>query len=194
MESQDLQPEPPPASPQPENEKPCSYCRKLIDRDAPVCHHCRYHQKWYVQYLPSAGPLVSVLLLLVSIGQLILAHQERKVGSYPAHTARGGKWLVFVSATVVDDVWRTIKRAVEEGKLGGSAKVSTAKPNPYSEPSKYVICVYTYDATDTADVQQIRSALRELGVKGLIPYKTDEAERQGKYRKFGHTSIALYYE
>src|SRR2546423_11184370 len=54
----------------------------------------------------------------------------RQVGTYPEHTARGGKWLIFVPSERIDEVWVKIKQAVEEGKLGESAKVSTSKPNP----------------------------------------------------------------
>lgn len=120
---------------------------------------------------------------------------ERRVNSYPEHTDRGGKWLIFVPSDIVDEVWQKIKRAVEEGKLGSTAKVSTAKPNPISpDSSRHVICVYTYDADDEADIQQIRSSLRQLGVTNKIPYKTDDATFQGKYRKSGDKCISLYYE
>lgn len=120
---------------------------------------------------------------------------ERKVGSYPEHTDRGGKWLIFVPSDAVDEVWQNVKRAVEEGKLGGTAKVSTAKPNPNStDLSSHVICVYTYDASDEADVRQIRSSLRDLDITSKIPYKTDDATFQDKYRKSGDKRISLYYE
>ncbi|MGA2139018.1 MAG: putative phosphothreonine lyase domain-containing protein [Verrucomicrobiia bacterium] len=120
---------------------------------------------------------------------------ERKLGSYPEHTDRGGKWLIFVPSDAVDEVWQKIKRAVEEGKLGNTAKVSTAKPNPNSaDSSRHVICVYTCDASDEADVRQIRLSLRDLGITSKIPYKTDDATLQGKYRKSGDKRISLYYE
>ena len=120
---------------------------------------------------------------------------ERKVGSYPAHTERGGKWLIFIPKTAIDEVWSRIRQAVEEGKLGGSAKVSTARPRPTStDPSSHVICVYTCDALDEADVQRIRSSLRDLGIVSKIPYKTDDATLEGKYRKSGDKRISLYYE
>jgi hypothetical protein len=120
---------------------------------------------------------------------------ERKVGSYPEHTERGGKWLIFVPTDAVDRVWHAIKQAIEQGKLGSSAKVSTAKPNPNStDSSRHVICVYTYDALDEADVRQIRSSLRDLGITSKIPYKTDDATIRGKYRKSGDKRICLYYE
>ena len=120
---------------------------------------------------------------------------ERKVGYYPEHTDRGGKWLIFVPSDAVDEVWQRVKQAAEEGKLGSSAKVSTAKSNPNStDSSKYVICVYTYDADDEADVQQIRSSLRQLGFTNKIPYKADDTTFQGKYSKSGDKRTSLYYE
>lgn len=120
---------------------------------------------------------------------------KRKVGSYPKHTKRGGKWLIFVSTDEVDELWGRISDAVERGDLGSTAKVSTAKPNPNStDSSKHVICVYTYDALDELDARTIRSSLRDLGITSKIPYKTDDATLQGKYSKSSGGRISLYYE
>ncbi len=120
---------------------------------------------------------------------------ERKTGSYPKHTDRGGKWLIFVPRDSVDEVWHKIKLAIEQGKLGSKAKVSTAKPNPNStNSSKHVVCVYTYDAFDEGDVRQIRASLRDLGITNKIPYKTDDATLRGRYRKSGDKRISVYYE
>lgn len=118
----------------------------------------------------------------------------RKKGEYPKATPRSGKWLIFVDPEEVDEWWAKIKDAVEEGKLGGCAKVSTAKPNPYATSRKRVICVYTYDSTDEKDVKRIREELRKLGVTWKIPYKTDEDTVSGKYSKKGHRRISKYYE
>lgn len=54
----------------------------------------------------------------------------RKKGDYPKRTTRSGKWLIFINKKDVDEVWAKIKKATEEGKLGDSSKVATAKPNP----------------------------------------------------------------
>src|SRR5438046_2716562 len=56
----------------------------------------------------------------------ISASRER--GSYPAHTTRGGKWLVFVKSEHIDEFWLKIRDAVRDGLLGSSAKCSTAMP------------------------------------------------------------------
>jgi hypothetical protein len=120
---------------------------------------------------------------------------EREIGFYPEHTERGGKWLIFAPSDIVDEVWQKIGQAVKQGKLGSTAKVATAKENPNStDSSRHVICVYTYDADDEADVLRIRSSLRELGITSKIPYKTDDSTFQGKYVKSGSKRISLYYE
>ncbi len=122
-------------------------------------------------------------------------YADRKTGSYLEHTDRVGKWLIFVPTESVDEVWEKIKLAVERGELGESAKVSTARPNPNAaDTSKHVICVYTYDSDDAADVRRIRAVLRGLGVRHRIPYKTDSATERGEYRKAGHKRISKYYE
>lgn len=100
---------------------------------------------------------------------------RRKIGKYPRGSLRRGKWLVFAPKERIDGVWLEIKRATEEGELGGSSKVATAKPSPLSKnKDEVVICVYTYDWTDVADVRRIRQGLRNLGITQRIAYKTDE--------------------
>ncbi len=122
-------------------------------------------------------------------------YADRKQGHYRESTPRSGKWLIFIPEEAVDEVWARIGEATEQGKLGGSAKVATARPNPLAlDPKKRVICVYTYDWTDEADVRRIREELRKLGITQQIPYKTDEDTLKGKYRKKGHTRISKYYE
>ncbi len=120
---------------------------------------------------------------------------ERKKEDYPEPTENGGKWLVFVPLPQADDVWEKIRRATEEEKLGGSAKGSTAKPNPNArDPNTKVICVYTYDWADKNDVRRVREELRQLGVLSKIPYKADQETYSGKYANRGNTRISKYYE
>jgi hypothetical protein len=122
-------------------------------------------------------------------------HANRKKGKYPEATERSGKWLIFVDPKDVDDIWLEIKKATEEGKLGSSAKVATAKPNPLAGKSRQkVICVYTYDWRDEADVKRVREELRKIGITNKIPYKADEDTLSGKYRIAGHTKISKYCE
>jgi hypothetical protein len=122
-------------------------------------------------------------------------HAERKKGTYPEHSENGGKWLIFVPLSLVNAVWEKIRRATEEGNLGGSAKVATARPNPNAtNPNTKVICVYTYDWTDENDVKRIREELRQLGVTSKIPYKADQETYSGMYANRGNKRISKYYE
>lgn len=114
---------------------------------------------------------------------------------YPQATPNSGKWLVFVDAKEIDRVWSTIAAATRKGLLGGRSKVATAAPNRFSEDStRRVICVYTYDWTDTEDVRRIREELRRLGITRKIAYKSDEDTIKGIYRVTGQSRIAKYYE
>lgn len=129
------------------------------------------------------------------VSEVYWIYAVRRKGKYPEPTVRSGKWLIFVERENVDEVWFKVKKAVEEGRLGDSAKVSTAKPNPLaSDPKKYVICIYTYDWTDEKDVRRIREELRKLSIVKKIPYKSDEDTLSGKYRITGHKGISKYYE
>jgi hypothetical protein len=116
-------------------------------------------------------------------------------GPQPKATERSGKWLLFVAVEKVDEVWAAIKQATEAGQLGPCSKVATMRPNPNAQdPWKKVICVYTYDSDDRADVLRIREALRELGFMDKLAYKTDEATLEGRYRNKGDRGISKYYE
>lgn len=120
---------------------------------------------------------------------------RQKKGKYPRGSIRKGKWLIFSPKAKIDDVWREIKRATEEGELGGSSKVATARPSRLSKnKDEFVICVYTYDWKDAADARRVRQRLRELGVTQRIAYKSDEDTHMGKYRVRGHSRISKYYE
>jgi hypothetical protein len=122
-------------------------------------------------------------------------HAKRKTGTYPAATKKCGKWLVFLHVSQIDEVWARIKLATEEGRLGRSAKVATARPNPNAKnPDSKVICVYTYDWTDDEDVRRLRHELRRLGITWKIPYKADHDTYAGRYAVQGHKRISKYYE
>ena len=122
-------------------------------------------------------------------------YATRQKGAYPDSNENSGKWLVFVHIHNVDSVWEKIKLATENGLLGDSSKVATAKPNPNAKNNNMkVICVYSYDYTDKDDVMRIREWLRKIGIENKIPYKSDNATRQGQYLVNGSTRISIYYE
>jgi hypothetical protein len=96
-----------------------------------------------------------------------------------------GKWLVFLEEGDVDETWRLIRDATCQGRLGITAKVSTAKPNPESRDERKVVYVYTRDWEDEEDVMRIREELRTLGVEQRIGYKRNIETYQGEYSQKG---------
>jgi len=105
-------------------------------------------------------------------------------GCYEDGQTYVGKWLVFVPHESVDEVWERIRKATEEGRLGISAKVSTSRPSGYKS-TEHVICVYTYDFRDRANVGETLKGLREIGITGRLYYKTDQATLGGVYSREG---------
>jgi hypothetical protein len=95
---------------------------------------------------------------------------KRKEGDYPDITPRTGEWRILTSLAEVDALWLKIKEATEAGKLGYKSKVSTLSPD--RDSSHRLICVRTYDADDSADVERIRQALESLGFSELT-YQRD---------------------
>jgi Basophilic leukemia-expressed protein Bles03 len=99
---------------------------------------------------------------------------------------------LFVHRRDIDEVWAKIADAVKAGRLGGSAKASTAHLNPHSrQRDKHVIYVYTNDAEDYQDVMRVRTELRVLGFVAPIAYKTEQTTKEGRYAGSGR--VAKYF-
>ena len=105
-------------------------------------------------------------------------------GCYQDGQTYVGKWLIFVPRESVDEVWERIRQATEIGGLGIAAKVSTSRPSGYKSPD-HVICVYTYDFRDKANVGEGLKRLREIGITGKLYYKSDQATLGGVYTAEG---------
>jgi hypothetical protein len=117
-------------------------------------------------------------------------HAYADKGPQPAGQA-SGKWLVFVPVRYVDQYWRIVKQAVEDGKLGPAAKVATARPNPDEiDPTRRPIVVYTTDWRDEDDVRRVLRGLRSLGISWRLTYKTDEATMTGVYGRHAGTYVS----
>ena len=112
------------------------------------------------------------------------------------HSDKIGKWLIFIAKAAADEAWQTIKNATLAGGLGISAKSSTNKLNPIAVKCKNtdnnVICVYTYDYDDFADVKRVRNKLFELGFTQSLGYKTNDATRARHY-SFNHSGSVCKY-
>lgn len=107
-------------------------------------------------------------------------YADREIEGYPDDTDRSGKWLIWLSPETIDRYWVKIRDAVRAGKLGDQAKVSTHRALSEQRP-RYVICVYSYDYNDVADVMRIREELRKLGIQREIIYKSNEDTRNMLY-------------
>ncbi|NYT05333.1 MAG: DUF1917 domain-containing protein [Methanomicrobiales archaeon] len=98
---------------------------------------------------------------------------------------RGGKWLIFADRDHADALWKSVRDATAEGRLGISARVSTVKPNPDARDERIVIYVHTADWEDEDDVMRVRDVLRELGVEQRIGYKRNIETYHGEYSEKG---------
>ena len=92
-------------------------------------------------------------------------------------TPHVGKWLIFQSPDDVDNAWTSIEAAMKIRILGFDAKVSTAFD---VRDGFHVICVYTRDWRDEADVMRVRRGLEKIGFTDTLYYKRDEDTRAGR--------------
>ncbi len=88
-------------------------------------------------------------------------------GDYPAPTANAGEWRVRLTVATVDRVWEKVKRATVAGKLGYKSKVSTRPAAGQADPDERLLCVRTYDARDMDDVERVKRALLDLGLRDM---------------------------
>ncbi|KAL6804467.1 DUF1917 domain-containing protein [Trichoderma sp. SZMC 28012] len=80
-----------------------------------------------------------------------------------AHLAkvRTGKWLLFCPASEVNEMWEIVAKATANNELGIAAKV--APRSPLEDPRKdRILCIYTSDFSDKADVGRVLQKMREL--------------------------------
>lgn len=92
--------------------------------------------------------------------------------NYPHDTKESGKWCLFIPTIQIDDIWKIVKKATEDGLLGDSSKVSTKLGNELRQTSKEtrVICIYTYNGDDIIDIHRIRDKLIDLGLQQYISH------------------------
>lgn len=100
---------------------------------------------------------------------LTLAHAAKvragKVCFRPIHEPPAdlvpSKWMLFCSPRDVNEIWRIVAKATAKNELGIAAKVA---PKPEGEDSRRdrLVCIYTTDFKDKADVGRVLQKLREL--------------------------------
>ncbi|KAJ5624142.1 hypothetical protein N7510_000451 [Penicillium lagena] len=86
-----------------------------------------------------------------------------------------GKWMLFPTVDRVDSVWSTVVQAMEDGRLGDTAKV--APDDGSGGGQARLICVYTANYEDKEDVKRVLNGLVDVGLVNVdqrpIYYKCD---------------------
>ena len=99
---------------------------------------------------------------------------KRKSGDYPAPTPNTGEWRIKLTLENVDAVWEKVKSTTMKGELGYKSKVSTRPAAGQAHPDERLICVRTYDAGDTEDVERVKNVLVEMGIERDMVYVRDK--------------------
>ena len=123
----------------------------------------RYHTDFEDTILPSQASAYDWLQFTIS---------ERRASSVEGAVDYTGKWLIFRSIDILDELWPKLKLAAQQQKLGHSMKSSTAK-------NSKLICIYTKDWRDVADIRRVLITLRQLGITERLYYKADEQTNMG---------------
>jgi Domain of unknown function (DUF1917) len=95
--------------------------------------------------------------------------EDDGVKEEPLEELLTGKWMIFCrSMAEADELWPVLKKALYTHELGCSMKSAT-------EPSRngVLICIYTDDWCDIADIKRVLQTLRNLGRQEKLYYKAD---------------------
>lgn len=68
--------------------------------------------------------------------------------------------MLFVEPAFVDDVWATVARATLRNELGIASKVAPREER--GSGKERLICIYTYDFSDKADIGRVLHRMRQL--------------------------------
>ncbi|MBI5285793.1 MAG: DUF1917 domain-containing protein [Chloroflexi bacterium] len=108
-----------------------------------------------------------------------------------------GKWLIYLKCSYTASCWEKVRAATEAGLLGVGAKVSThghMADDPVGSWADHVVCVYTADFRDEADVLRVAKGLKAAdAVRTLtLHYKPDGVTLAGRYAGNAAGEIAIY--
>lgn len=119
--------------------------------------------------------------------------QEDIVATARKFKVNSGKWMLFPSPGIVDKTWAAVVRGTSDGRLGTAAKVATKPDNP-KFPTQ-VICIYTRNFEDEADIKRVLVGLVRLGLAAPVigsPEKASEnARKQIWYKPDCYTYLDL---
>ena len=98
-----------------------------------------------------------------------------------------GKWCIFANDNVTNNLWKKLYKIVDNDSVL-SIKARSGMPSFESligrkdRYSKKVICVYVENYKDTTNVFKVRDLLRDLGIKSILRFKTDQATKEKNYK------------
>lgn len=87
-------------------------------------------------------------------------------------TPLSGKWCMKFDEKAIDEAWGRIEALVDAGKIR-AAIVSTVWSSRAQGFDTQVICVFTDDWRDYADVKRVREVLSQEGFLVTMGYKRD---------------------
>jgi hypothetical protein len=158
-------------SPSPD-EKNCKYCRTLIQPDASVCQYCRYHQRWWLNFFPQFGFIVSIALLGLSIWQFRVALEQRTKADEALHRA-----------SVVEQLAKQTQSLLEFNLLLTKA---------ISDDRKAFDELWEISQTPQHTYQDLARRAVETMVWSTITFPRDSALID-KLQKLGYTELLQYY-
>lgn len=89
------------------------------------------------------------------------------------------QWMIFCSPATVNELWELVARATANNELGIAAKVAPRSELDDARKDR-LICIYTSDFMDKADVGRVLQRMREL--------KVADSSRQTIYYKPGRST------
>ncbi|KAG6117158.1 hypothetical protein E4U13_001282 [Claviceps humidiphila] len=105
-----------------------------------------------------------------------LSQERRHAASDILHLAHAGRVRTGKASTMVNELWELVARATANNELGIAAKVAPRSIMGDSTRDR-LICIYTSDFMDKADVARVLRRMRELKIAGTsrrkIYYKPD---------------------
>jgi hypothetical protein len=114
---------------------------------------------------------------------------SRRNASISSDENRSGKWMLFPRCGQAVTAWRIVAQAGQDGQIW------LAKISPRATRGSHLICVYTPDFTDWADVESVVQRLDNLGVVDRpVYYKPDLFTYAGIYNRTRSSNRASVYE
>ncbi|KZF21820.1 DUF1917-domain-containing protein [Xylona heveae TC161] len=116
--------------------------------------------------LQKEGKMVAAISRTINIEKKSVEEELQNLAKEKKSTI--GKWMLFPE-TSIDRIWAIVATATAAGQLGIDAKIATADGGTggiASTTRPRLICIYTYDFSDTQDVLRVLLRLVELELVG----------------------------